>query len=46
MSGFMEEGIVRRVTDHGYGFLQKPFNPERLILRVREVLDDALASAG
>jgi len=46
MSGFMEEGIVRRVTDHGYGFLQKPFNSERLILRVREVLDDALASAG
>jgi two-component system cell cycle sensor histidine kinase/response regulator CckA len=39
MSGFTEEGIVRRVADHGYGFMHKPFNPEQLVLHVREVLD-------
>ncbi len=41
MSGFTEERTVQRVADHGYGFMQKPFNPERLILRVREALDGA-----
>ena len=45
MSGFTEEGIIRRVAAHGYGFMQKPFNPERLMLHVREVLDGAPASA-
>jgi two-component system cell cycle sensor histidine kinase/response regulator CckA len=41
MSGFAEEGIARRVADHGYGFMQKPFNPEQLVQHVREVLDGA-----
>ena len=45
MSGFTEEGIARRVAEHGYGFMEKPFNPERLILHVRAVLDGAPASA-
>ncbi len=43
MSGFTEDGIVRRVAEHGYGFMQKPFNPERLVLHVRGVLDGSPA---
>jgi two-component system cell cycle sensor histidine kinase/response regulator CckA len=39
MSGFTEPGLARRVTDHGYGFVHKPFTPEQLILHVRQVLD-------
>ena len=42
----VEDGLVRRVADHGYGLMQKPFNPERLIRHVREVLDGVPVSAG
>jgi PAS domain S-box-containing protein len=45
MSGFTEDGVARRVAEHGYGFIEKPFNPERLIQHVRQVLDGAPASA-
>ena len=41
MSGFTEEKIAHRVAERGYRFMQKPFNPERLILHVREALDAA-----
>lgn len=45
MSGFTEEGIIRRVAEHGYGFMEKPFNPGSLTLHVRQVLDRPPASA-
>jgi PAS domain S-box-containing protein len=45
MSGFTEEGVIRRVADHGYRFLQKPFGPEQLIRHVRDILDGAPAVA-
>jgi two-component system, cell cycle sensor histidine kinase and response regulator CckA len=41
MSGFAEESMIRRVHERGYGFLQKPFNPETLSRYVRDVLDRA-----
>ena len=29
----------RRVSAHGYGFMQKPFTPEMMARRVRDVTD-------
>lgn len=40
MSGYTQDLIIRGDTlDRGIAFLQKPFTPEALARRVREVLD-------
>jgi len=40
MSGYTDDAIVQHgLLERGINFLQKPFNPKRLIRRVREVLD-------
>jgi signal transduction histidine kinase/ActR/RegA family two-component response regulator len=39
MSGYADEAIVRTgVLNEGYPFLQKPFTPQELAVRIREVL--------
>ena len=40
MSGYTDETVIRHhVLDPGTPFLQKPFKPESLARKVREVLD-------
>jgi two-component system cell cycle sensor histidine kinase/response regulator CckA len=40
MSGYADEAIVRTgVLDEGHPFLQKPFTPRDLAVKIREVLD-------
>ena len=40
MSGFTDDAIVRHgVLDDGMSFIQKPFSPDSLALKAREVLD-------
>ena len=40
MSGYTDDAIVRRgVLEEGMPYLQKPFSPDALALKVREVLD-------
>lgn len=40
MSGYTHDAIVQRgVLEAGVNFLEKPFNPTSLVLKVREVLD-------
>ena len=40
MSGYTDEAIVRTgVLDEGYAFLQKPFTPRDLAVKIRDVLD-------
>ena len=41
MSGYTDDAVARhRVVEQGMAFLQKPFTPELLARRVREVLDE------
>ncbi len=45
MSGYTDDAIVRHgVLTPGLNFIQKPFSPEGLARKVREVLDEAKAS--
>ncbi len=47
MSGYSEDAIARHgVLDPGTAFLQKPFTPDALAWRVREVLGAPAAEAG
>jgi FixJ family two-component response regulator len=42
MSGYTDDAIVHHgVLDAGTAFLEKPFNPDDLARKVREVLDQA-----
>ena len=44
MSGYTDDAIVQHgVLEPGINFIQKPFSPDALALKVREVLDTARA---
>ena len=40
VSGHAEATILSTIADRSYAFLPKPFTPERLARKVREILDD------
>ena len=47
MSGFTDDAVVRHgVSAHELCFIQKPFSPESLAIKVREVLDNDVAPDG
>jgi signal transduction histidine kinase/ActR/RegA family two-component response regulator len=47
MSGYTDDAVVRHgVLAEGLPYLQKPFSPRALALKVREVLDRASVAAG
>jgi PAS domain S-box-containing protein len=41
MSGFSDHAVFERALAEGAGFLQKPFTPETLAVRVRQLIDAA-----
>jgi two-component system cell cycle sensor histidine kinase/response regulator CckA len=44
-SGYTDDGVVRSgILDPGFAFIQKPFTPDALLARVRDVLDQAAES--
>jgi two-component SAPR family response regulator len=45
MSGYAEHAVVHRELVAGVAFLQKPFTPDSLARKVREVLDGTSAAA-
>ena len=46
MSGYTDDAIVRHgVLDSGIAFIAKPFTPDGLAAKVREVLDSPLSVA-
>jgi DNA-binding response OmpR family regulator len=43
MSGYTDDSVVRHgILEGGIAYLQKPFSPEKLGRRVRQVLDAPL----
>jgi two-component system, cell cycle sensor histidine kinase and response regulator CckA len=47
MSGFTDDAVVRHgVSAHELCFIQKPFSPESLAIKIREVLDNDAAPDG
>jgi signal transduction histidine kinase/ActR/RegA family two-component response regulator len=47
MSGFTDDAIVRHgVLDEGVFFIQKPFSPDALAVKARQVLDHAVGAPG
>jgi two-component system cell cycle sensor histidine kinase/response regulator CckA len=47
MSGYSDDALIRRgVVEQGAAFLQKPFTPDALAHKVREVLDADLTHRG
>jgi two-component system, cell cycle sensor histidine kinase and response regulator CckA len=45
MSGYDDTSVVRRyVVEQGFSLLKKPFTPDELAKRVREVLESALSA--
>jgi two-component system, cell cycle sensor histidine kinase and response regulator CckA len=47
MSGYTDEAVVRHgVREHSVAFLQKPFTPDAVARKVREVLDADAKAAG
>lgn len=46
MSGYTDDGLKQRELDADVAFLEKPFTPATLMLKVREVLSAGAGSQG